>query len=796
MTKSPWGYNYFFLLFQLIVGFSSFGQNYTLSGYIKDAETGETMIGSRVYVDSIKKGSVSNAFGFYSITLPAGTHTVLFSFVGKEPKKILVNLNEDISLNINLKPSGHLKTVTVTGEKKQQESTEMSTIELSMEKVKSLPVLLGEVDIIKTAQLLPGIQSGSEGSSGIYVRGGGPDQNLILLDGVPIYNANHLFGFFSVFNADAINQVKLVKGGFPAEYGGRISSVIDIRMNDGDMKKIHGEGSVGIISSKLMLNGPIIKDKTSFMVSARRTYIDILAKPFITLANNQMGDGNKLNLGYFFYDINAKINHIINEKNRIYFSVYAGDDKFYLEDKYSFDNGSGSLVEETNAGMKWGNRIMALRWNHQFGPKLFANTTFNYSQYQFNTGFGLESYFEGQQDMPLENFSFNYLSGINDWGGNINFYYYLNPKHNIQFGVGETYHTFKPGVNQLKMNDSGTAVDTSFGSLRTYAHEFFAYAQDEIKFTERISANLGIHFANFFVREKMYHSLQPRASVNFLINEKSSIKASYSRTAQFLHLLTNTSIGLPTDLWVPATDLIPPQSGNQYALGYARELPKGFRMSAEAYYKNMNNIIEYKDGASFFGSNQNWENLVEIGNGYSYGTEVLLEKRTGKTTGWIGYTLSWANRQFDNINDGKVFPYRYDRRHDVSVVVTHKFNDHIDVGIVWVYGTGNAVTLALQKYNALPSASGLNNFGYGQIEHIESRNGYRMPNYHRLDLGVNIHKEKKWGEATWSYSLYNAYSRQNPFYIDYGFIQGKNEKVLKQISLFPIIPSISYSFKF
>lgn len=778
-----------------------YAQKSTLSGYLKDSETGEALIGARVYIDSLKTGAVANIYGFYSLTLPNGTHDILFSYVGKDPVKTRVTLDADLELDINLKPIGTLDAVVITGQKKEQETTEMSTIELSMDKVKTLPVLLGERDIIKTAQLLPGIQSGSEGSSGIYVRGGGPDQNLILLDGVPIYNANHLFGFFSVFNADAINQVKLVKGGFPAEYGGRISSVIDIRMNEGDMKKIHGEGSIGIISSKLMLNGPIIKDKTSFMISARRTYIDLLARPLIKQANkaNNQGTENEVKGGYFFYDVNAKLNHIINSNNRIYFSAYLGDDKFYIDEKYQYNNTVGGVnktfVEETNGGLKWGNKIMALRWNHKFGPKLFSNTTVNYSEYRFTTGFGSDTYEKGNKKNPTQSFSFEYLSGINDWGGNMNFYYYPAPNHEVQFGVGETYHTFKPGVNQLKISDDGSSdLDTSFGSSRTYAHEFYAYVQDDFKLTRRLMANLGVHFSNFYVREKLYNSLQPRASLNFKLDEKSSIKASYAKTTQFLHLLTNTSIGLPTDLWVPVTDSVPPQQGNQVALGYTRELPKGYRISTEGYYKTMQNLIEYKEGASFFGSNQNWENLIEIGRGYSYGAEVLFEKKTGKTTGWIGYTLSWTNRKFENLNDGKEFPYRYDRRHDVSVVVTHKFNDRIDVGLVWVYGTGNAVTLALQKYNSI----GDGEYGETEVNHIAERNGYRMPSYHRLDLGVNIHKDKKWGQATWSIGVYNAYNRKNPFYLQVGYLQNSfnDKKVLKQISLFPILPSISYSFKF
>ncbi|MBI3135365.1 MAG: TonB-dependent receptor [Bacteroidetes bacterium] len=781
-----------FTLLSLTSLFAAAQTKYTVSGYVKDAETGEALIGARVFVPALSVGAIANTYGFYSLTLPQGVHEVVFSFVGKEPSKMQVTLDANVSLNLELKPAGMLSEVLVTGEVKQHESTEMSTTELPMSKVKSLPVLLGEIDVIKTAQLLPGIKAGSEGSSGIYVRGGGPDQNLILLDGVPIYNANHLFGFFSVFNADAINNVKIVKGGFPAEYGGRISSVIDIRMKEGDMKKLHGEGSVGIISSKLMLNGPIIKDKTSFMISARRTYIDLLAKPFIKLANAKNTGNDKVTGGYYFYDVNAKINHIINDKNRIYFSAYLGDDKFYVNSTYDYVDNAKTYYEESNGGLSWGNKIMALRWNHQFSPKLFANTTLNFSDYRFKTGFGMTVYEDGKKDTPDQNYSFDYLSGITDWGGNVHFSYYPNPNHKVEFGVGEIYHTFKPGVNQFKYDNNGATTDTVFGGKRTYAHEFYGFIQDDFKISKRIMANLGVHFSNFIVRDKYYNALQPRAAFNFLLDEKSSLKVSYSHMAQYLHLLTNTTIGLPTDLWVPATDTIPFQIGDQYAVGYTRELKAGYRIGAEAYYKQMNNLIEYKEGASFFDTSNDWEKLVEVGKGYSYGLEVLFEKRTGKTTGWIGYTLSWTNRQFDNLNNGNIFPYRYDSRHNISVVVTHKFNDKIDIGVVWVYATGNAVTLALQQYNALEDQ----NYFSSTVEHVDGRNNYRMPSYHRLDIGVNIHKEKKWGQATWSFGLYNAYNRQNPFYLEFGYLKNSDKKVLKQVSLFPIIPSINYSFKF
>ncbi len=767
----------------------------TLSGYLKDAETGEALIGARVYVDTLKAGVVANDYGFYSITLPNGTYAILFSFVGKSPEKMLVQLDANLTLNVNLKESKMLNTVEVTGEAKQHESSEMSTFNLPMSKVKSLPVMFGEQDILKTLQLLPGVRSGSEGSSGIYVRGGGPDQNLIMLDGVPIYNANHLFGFFSVFNGDAINNVKLIKGGFPAEYGGRISSVIDIRMKEGDMKKIHGEGSIGLIASKFMLNGPIWKDRTSFMISGRRTYFDILSKPFIALANKQMGGEDKISGGYYFYDLNLKVNHIINEKNRIYLSGYMGDDVLKVTSRYTIDDGSGKkYFEESEGGMDWGNKIVALRWNHQFNPKLFLNVTGNFSEYKFNTGFGYKYYEQGKEKTPEEKYAFNYLSGITDFGGNLHFSYYPHPKHKIKFGVGETYHTFKPGVTTLNYSSSGDVIDTSFGASKTFAHEFFGFLQDDFELGKRIQANVGVHFSNFLVRQKYYNAIQPRASFNFKITDKSSIKASYARTTQFLHLLTNASIGLPTDLWVPVTDSVPPQYGHQWAIGYAREFKHGFRASTEAYYKVMNNLLEYKDGASYFGTTESWEELIEVGNGNSYGLEVLLERTTGKLTGWIGYTLSWTNRHFDNLNNGKWFPYRYDRRHDVSVVLTYKFNDKVDIGVVWVYGTGNAVTLALQQYNGMP----VNEWGNQTINHIDQRNNYRMPSYHRLDLGLNIHRPHDKWEGTWSISIYNAYSRQNPFYLEIGYLPNDptDKKVLKQISLFPIIPTVSYSFKF
>jgi len=788
-------------IYSIYLGNTIYAQNkFTISGYIKDSETGEDIIGARIYNDSLKLGAISNVYGFYSITLPEGNYEITYSFVGFEPQKKGIDLSQNLEIDIKLYKGKTLNTIEVTTEQKAHETTEISTINLSMDKVKSLPVLLGEVDIIKTAQLLPGIQSGSEGSSGLYVRGGGPDQNLILLDGVPIYNANHLFGFFSVFNADAINSVKIIKGGFPAHYGGRLSSVIDIRMKEGHKKKIHGEGSIGIISSKLMLNGPI-NDKTTFMVSARRTYIDVLMRPLIKAINGNSSN-YKSSGGYFFYDVNGKIKHSINKKNNIYFSAYSGKDKFYLNSQfkfYDYDSTKFNYYEE-NGHMNWGNQVFALRWNHQYSPKLVSNLTLNYSQYKFTTGFDSKSYWEGNENTPDYSNSFEYLSGIQDWGGKLDYYYYPNPKHKVLFGVGETYHTFSPGIGTIVNNVNSVKSDSTFGSKKTYSHEFYGYVEDNFSITKRLSANIGLHFSNLYVNHTYRGSLQPRVATNYILNEKSSIKLSYSAMTQYLHLLSNTSIGLPTDFWVPATDKTPPQIGHQVAAGYVIDIGKGFTISTEAYYKTMKNLIAYKEGGSFLSSGENWENIIEVGKGWSYGGEFLLEKKIGKLSGWIGYTLSWTNRQFDNINLGNIYPYKYDRRHDISVALTYKIKENIDLGVVWVYGTGNSITLPIQQYEQYPEPSNSNFWWNPNIEYYGAKNDYKMPAYHRLDVGVNVHKTKKWREVTWSFGLYNAYNRQNPFYLQYGFL--KNDfspnptKVLKQISLFPVIPSISYSIKF
>ena len=774
----------------------SLAQKHTISGYIEDVSNGEKLLGANVFNANTLEGTITNNYGFYSFTQKTGEVVLRYSFVGYQSVIVKLDLQKDTVINISLQASIELKEVVVESSQIENslQSSQMSVSELPIQTIKSLPVFMGEIDIIKTIQLLPGVQSGSEGTSGLYVRGGGPDQNLILLDGVPVYNANHLFGFFSVFNADALNTVKLVKGGFPARYGGRLSSVLDIRMKEGNSKEFHGEGSVGLIAAKLTLEGPIITDKTSFIVSARRTYIDILAQPFIRAANSR--NGSKTRGGYYFYDLNAKVNHKFSDRSRLYLSSYMGRDKAWSKEEYASDE-----IEDYNEfNLRWGNITTSLRWNYMLNKKLFVNSRVSYSKYKFTVG---EEYKYESPDYQ-ENYDFEYFSGIDDLAGSIDFDYVPNTNHYIRFGASNIYHTFNPGVNAYSENsDDGNNLDTIIGNSKIYAHEIDTYIEDDVSLGTRIKANVGLHLSGFSVRNTFYTSLQPRFSMRYMVNEKMSVKTSYARMAQYIHLLSNTSIGLPTDLWVPVTEKIKPMKSDQVAIGSVYNVNKAFEIQVEGFYKWMHDLITYKPGASYFSINDTWESLVTTGKGWSYGAEFLFRKNLGKVTGWVGYTLSWSNRQFNEVSDKK-YPYRYDRRHDVSVVVTWKKNEHFDIGAAWVFGTGNAVTLAYDKYLSLDNYNNYLGSNYitelPYIENVENRNNYRLPAYHRLDIGFNFHKKKKWGERTWSLGIYNAYFRQNAFFVyvdyDYNTPGGRQKKVLKQLSLFPGIPYVTYRFKF
>lgn len=753
------------VLVLMVLPFIVAAQQVTISGYIKEGKSGESIIGATVLIASKNAGTVTNAFGFYSITIPADSVQLMVTSPGYETYSTILYPRNNLFLNVSLEKDGKttLKEVTVSGKKEALQSrTQMSAVDLSMNTIKALPAFLGEVDIMKAIQLLPGIQAGNEGSSGLYVRGGGADQNLILLDGVPVYNAAHLFGFFSVFNADAIKSVEVIKGGFPARYGGRLSSVVDINMKEGNKQEFHGEGGVGLVAARLTLEGPLDKGKSSFMISGRRTYIDVLAKPIMTR-----------DVSYYFYDLNGKVNFRLGERDHLYLSGYTGDDKF--------GNSENEGERAYKTGISWGNVTAVARWNHVFGPRLFGNLTTYYSRYRF--GVEIE---EGSERNGIPSvYKLNYSSSIRDYAVKYDFDYRPHAAHNIRFGAGFVAHHYRPGAQQSQISGLGYTRDTAMGIQPIDGNEMDIYAEDDIRITSRLKANIGLHGTGFAVRGQFFTSLQPRLAIRYLLHPQLSVKLSYVQMSQFIHLLTNSSTGLPTDLWVPATDRVQPLRSQQGALGLAYTHAKGYEVTLEGYYKTMDNVIEYKEGTSFLNTTTSWEDRVVSGKGWSYGAELFIQKKKGRFTGMFGYTLSWTNRRFDELNNGAAFPYRYDRRHDIKIAGVYNLSSSWQLSAEWVYGTGNAITIPVAAYRA----------SNGQKLTVYSdRNGYRMPAYHRGDISVKYTKVRKRSERAWILSVYNVYDRRNPFYIYEQEVNGVNS--FKQVSLFPVIPSISYQFKF
>ncbi len=795
---------------KLLIIFSLFAfqllsaQNYTISGYITDEKTGETLISSSIFDKKSNKGTVSNAYGFYSLTLPKGRVEIAYSYVGYAVQTKALNLVRDTVINVHLNESLQLNEVVVVGTRKEigVQGSQMSAIEVPISQIKSVPTLFGETDVIKALQLLPGVKAGTEGAAGLYVRGGGPDENLFLLDGVPVYNVNHVFGFFSVFNADAIKNVTLYKGSFPARFGSRLSSVIDIRLKDGDNKSYHGNVSVGLISSKINVEGPLIREKTTLNFSARRTYADLMLMPIIKIAAGK--EGARVSGGVYFYDLNLKLNHKISDKDRLYLSAYMGDDvvstNFTTVDLY--DNSGYETTQKAGLDWYWGNVVTALRWNHILSNKLFMNATTSYTRYRYNLSVGTEV--EQKHGSLVQN-SYSKLgfnSGIEDLSAKVDFDYSPISSHDIKFGLDYTNHTFKPGVkwakSKLSFDGNTQSFDTIIGDENIMSHEITAYFEDNIAINSYIKANVGLHYSAFSVQQQLYHSLQPRLSARFLATDRLSFKVGFADMSQYIHLLSNSSISLPTDLWVPATKRVPPMKSIQYSVGSFYSFPNIVELSVEGYYKSMNNLIEYKDGATFLGSSTGWEDKINRGRGWAYGVEFLAQRTIGKMTGWIGYTWSKAERLFDRfgeiINDGHVFPAKYDRRNDLSVVASYKLSEKIDFSATWVYSSGNVGTLPLQNFAPSITSNGRFPTYFGDLPYVSNRNNYRYNDSHRLDLGVNFHKKKKYGIRTWNVSVYNAYNQLNPFIVYESYKNGSAN--LTQLSLFPIIPSVSYSYKF
>lgn len=754
---------------------------HTISGYVTDESSGENLLGANIYDKISQTGTTTNEFGFYSITLPEGKVNLQISYIGYQTYMKTLDVSSTLKLNIALQTNQKLDEVVVYGDRTKTgvNSTHMGAINIPMEQLRGIPAVLGEADIMKTIQMMPGVQSGAEGSSGIYVRGGGPDENLILLDGVPLYNVDHLFGFFSVFTPESVKKVDLYKGSFPARFGGRLSSVVDVRTNDGDMRRFHGTLGVGLLSAKLQFEGPIVKDRTSFNISARRSYIDVLTHPFMK---------GKDQFSYYFYDFNAKVNHKFNDKHRLFLSLYSGTDKFSIKNQEDLKNYQSK--DENN--LRWGNTVAALRWNYVISPVLFSNTTVAYTEYRYQS---INK--TSQQDGSYRS---DYNSGIKDWTYNLDFDYRPLPKHHIKFGINYLYHSFKPESLTGKIRNSADGTDKDFNSSldsKVYAHEATLYAEDDFDISDRLSINAGLNLSLFHVQKRSYFSLQPRLSARLQLNRNVALKASYTQMNQNIHLLSNYTMTMPTDLWVPATKNIRPMKAHQYSLGMYYTGIHGWELSVEGYYKNVNNVLEYKDGAALMGSAYNWESKVEMGKGRSMGVEFMVQKKIGKTTGWLAYTLAKSDRKFPSgsINDGRWFPYKYDRRHNISLTVNHKFSEKIDMGASWEFRTGGTTTIGEQSTIVIRPG---NDLTPPLVDYVGQRNNYRMPSSHQLSIGVNFHKKTKHGVRTWNISLFNVYNAMNPTFLfrDPKDENGNRRDVLKKVTILPLIPSVTYTYKF
>ena len=775
----------------LLLFFSTvFSQNrFTINGYVKDSLSGESIIGATIAVNGQSRGVASNQYGFYSITLEEGNYTLNVSHVSYLGKSIEINLRNNQSFNFEiLSRSAAIEEVVVFSKRRDGnvKNAQMGKIDLSMNQVRNIPAFLGEVDILKAIQLLPGVQSAGEGNAGFYVRGGGPDQNLIMLDDAVVYNTGHLFGFFSIFNGDAIKNVSLIKGGMPAQYGGRLSSVLDVSMKDGNINKFQTEGGIGLIASRFSIQGPLKKEKASFILSARRTYVDALAKPFIKKSSSFYGSG------YYFYDVNAKVNYRFSEKDRLYLSGYFGRDVF------DFNNSKRSF--KTN--IPWGNSTATLRWNHVFNRRLFSNTTVVYNDYNFK--------FSAQQ----ENFNIGLSSGIRDYTLKSDFDYYPLPDHKLKFGGLVTYHKFIPNVVTGRQ-DSIEFRPNNEGAK--YAAETALYLQDDWELGEKWKINYGIRWSSFtqigpytkYIRDadgnkldstiyknfdpvKTYSGLEPRITIRYAINDETSVKTAVTRNYQYIHLVTNAGTTLPTDLWVPSTYIVRPQVSWLYSAGIFKNFSdNAFETSLELYYKDMKNQVEYKEG--YTPSLADPEDEFVFGRGWSYGAEMLINKLKGRWTGWVGYTLSWTWRKFPQLNEGEKYPARYDRRHDLSVVGNFEASRKWKLGAVFVYGTGNAITLPERFY----IINGV------LTQEFSKLNQYRMKSYHRMDVSATytpIPKKKRKVSSYWVFSIYNVYSRLNPYFLYFdqegSATNGDLNIETKQVSLFPILPSVTWNFKF
>lgn len=766
----------------------------TISGYITDANSKETLIGATVSDKSSRANSSTNSYGYYSIQVMPDSVQMQVSYIGYKPSTKIFYALSDTTVNLGLNESiSELQSVTIYNVKPL--SRVGNTIELSGSEIKSSAATFGENDILKTLQTMPGISSGVEGSSGMHVRGGSPDQNLILLDGTPIYNTGHMWNLFSVLNGDAVKKATLYKNNFPARFGGRLSSVLDIRFKDGDMQRFHANATIGLYTARVNVEGPIFKNKTSYNISVRRSYIDT----YLRIKRKSSPTTEII----YMYDINAKINHRFSDRNRLYLSYYSGRDKQNNKDEYELYQENNKISNtSTSYNYSWGNDILSLRWNYIFNNRLFMNASVAYNKYNYK--------YSSRSNQIYEELKQGYYlvkrSGIKDWQSSFDFDYQLNNNHYLRFGTGFILHQFNPETHGYRLNDSGES-NKNWNS-RYFLHEkmngteMSFYGEDEFSITEKLKANIGLHLSMFSVQGKTYTRLQPRASVSYQLLPDLVVNASYSRMNQYVNLLSNNTVNDPTDLWVPITKNLKPMPSDQFAAGLFFDKKNGYNFSIEGFYKKLNNILEYKDGTAWKDIFTSWSENIEAGKGEVYGLEFLARKNKGRFTGWLGYTLSWNNRRFPTINKGRQFPAKYDSRHNVNITTNYKLSNKVNISASWVYSTGTRATLPLEQYQILPQ---INNVAYqrslsyynglyhsNSIYYIGERNNYKMSDTHHLDLEMRYQRSAC---KIWTFGVYNVYNHANPYAARVGSNDSGKPVVIEK-TLFGIMPSVSFTYKF
>ena len=769
---------YIFLTPAFFLPFLISAQNkFTVSGYVSDYTSGERLIGATVYNSATGKGAVCNNYGFFSLSDKEGNSTLVFQFVGYKKKRVELNLTKDTLLNIRLERGIEIEEVEVKGFHIKQNNPELSTLnqpKITMQTIETAPVILGEHDVLKTLQFLPGIKQGAENTAGFNVRGGSADQNLILLDGVPVYNVNHMMGFFSVFNTDAIKNVNFIKGGIPARYGGKLSSILDISMKEGNLKESSGIFSISPMAARFTYEAPIKQDTAAFIVSLRRTFFDIPMVAFEKI------NGENGSFGYNFYDINIKTNWILNPKNRLYFSFYTGKDKQFATTK--------EKDSKTIYNYRWGNFTSVFRWNKVFTSKLFSNTSIYYSLYNHNELIKIEE----NNKLTL----FKTSSDLQDIALKSDFDFYVSPQYTIRFGGKLSQLVLNPNIIQVKDAESDISFNDENKTRATQSEIYFENAFD----LQKLKLNIGARLSGYSTGKTKYLNFQPRLSANLELSSKLNMSASYTKMAQNIHLLTNSSLGMPTDLWVASTDRVGPQEASQATFGLSRQIQKDYTISVEAYYKWMKDVVRFDEGAAFLDTKESsWDKNVLVGDGKAYGVEWMVQKNSGNLTGMLSYTLSWSERRFDGLNHGRWFPFKFDRRHDVSLLATYKFKKYYEkirsLSIGFTLQSGNNISLPDFEYAGLLTPGREFNYYHDSWETVRQTydhpNNFRMPAFHHLDIGYNIVKQKTDRKSiTWTFSVYNVYNRMNPWY----YQKDKNDKI-KQVSLFPFFPSVGFTYR-